>query len=146
MAEYREFDTGSLAYREALLLRDAILRRPLGLAMETEEATEAISRHFGVFEDGRLLGCVLAVPEGAPGRYQVRQMAIAEACQGQGLGRGLLAFLEATLAAEGATLLFLHARQTALAFYLKLGYQPIGPLFMEVTLPHQAMEKCLSKT
>jgi predicted GNAT family N-acyltransferase len=37
----------------------------------------------------------------------------------------------------------MHARKTAVGFYEKLGYKRIGNEFLEVTIPHYAMEKAL---
>jgi predicted GNAT family N-acyltransferase len=37
----------------------------------------------------------------------------------------------------------MHARKTAIGFYEKLGYKPIGEQFEEVTIPHFIMEKML---
>ena len=37
----------------------------------------------------------------------------------------------------------LHARETALGFYQKLGYETEGDSFTEVGLPHSAMRKKL---
>jgi predicted GNAT family N-acyltransferase len=38
----------------------------------------------------------------------------------------------------------LHARETAVPFYLKLGYEVVGGQFEEVGIPHFKMEKKLS--
>ena len=38
----------------------------------------------------------------------------------------------------------LHARDTAIPFYKKLGYECVGEPFVEVTILHQAMQKRLS--
>ena len=43
----------------------------------------------------------------------------------------------------GGRLLTLHARETAVAFYLRLGYRVVGEPFVEVTIPHRTMEKLL---
>jgi predicted GNAT family N-acyltransferase len=39
--------------------------------------------------------------------------------------------------------LCMHARQTAVGFYQKLGYSISGEPFEEVTIPHYIMEKVL---
>ena len=39
--------------------------------------------------------------------------------------------------------MILHARETAVVFYEKLGYSSLGDQFEEVTIPHWAMEKRL---
>ena len=37
----------------------------------------------------------------------------------------------------------MHARETAVGFYEKLGYKVVGDKFTEVTIPHYVMEKKL---
>jgi predicted GNAT family N-acyltransferase len=37
----------------------------------------------------------------------------------------------------------LHARESALPFYAKLGYQRVGSRFLEIQLPHWEMRKSL---
>jgi hypothetical protein len=39
--------------------------------------------------------------------------------------------------------MILHARETAVPFYERLRYSPVGDVFQEVTLPHRLMEKRL---
>ena len=42
------------------------------------------------------------------------------------------------------SVMVLHARQTAVPFYLKLGYAEVGAPFQEVGIPHRCMEKPLT--
>jgi predicted GNAT family N-acyltransferase len=44
---------------------------------------------------------------------------------------------------RGALRMTLHARQTAVPFYERLGYRVVGEPFIEVGIPHRAMEKSL---
>jgi predicted GNAT family N-acyltransferase len=37
-----------------------------------------------------------------------------------------------------------HARDVAVGFYERLGYQSVGEPFVEIGLPHQTMEKELA--
>jgi predicted GNAT family N-acyltransferase len=39
--------------------------------------------------------------------------------------------------------MILHARATAVPFYLRLGYTVVGEPFEEVGIPHRGMEKAL---
>ena len=68
-------------------------------------------------------------------------MAIEPARQGTGLGTRLVRALEEELAARGFREVTLHARDTAVGFYARLGYHPVGPPYVEVGIPHQNMRR-----
>jgi ribosomal protein S18 acetylase RimI-like enzyme len=70
-------------------------------------------------------------------------MAVTSGLQGKGIGRVLLNFAENVARDKGYRKMTMHARKNALGFYEKLGYKVVGDEFIEVTLPHFAMEKDL---
>jgi len=139
---FREIVYGTETYRLACLLREEVLRRPLGLTLRDEDvAGEKAQLHFGLFApDGILIGCVVAVPL-SPTDVRIRQMAVSPSHQGRGLGRRLMEELEKTLKARGFRHFVLDARTSAAGFYERLGYTVVGEEFLEVTLPHVRMEK-----
>ena len=141
---FREISFGSADYRQECALRQEILRRPLGLNLYDEDLEkERSQRHFGLFDaDGALVGCVVVLPL-SPREAKIRQMAIAQRCQGQDHGRRMIGELETRLAAKGFTRLVLHARATATGFYEKLGYAIVSEEFLEVGIPHLKMAKDL---
>ena len=143
--EFVEFPFGSGQYDKMLVLRDEMLRKPLGLEVYAE-ATEAEAgyRHFGMEAGGRMVACLMCVPL-AEGIVKIRQMAVHSDYQGTGLGRQLMEAVEALLRDEGTPKLTLNARHTAIGFYEKLGYHPVGEQFTEVGIPHQRMEKLLQR-
>jgi len=158
MTQFTEVEFRTPLYEQAVALRDRVLRKPLGLEFSAADlAAEGDQLHFALIEAelptateamarnaiGCVVGCVIARPLGG-GRYQLRQMAIDAGRQGQGLGRRLLEQTEQHLAALGAQELMLHARDIAAGFYKKLGYQPVGDPFMEVTILHYEMTKRLA--
>jgi GNAT superfamily N-acetyltransferase len=132
-------------YVQMVALRDRLLRQPLGLsftqAQLAEEAHDWLIGGFAVHAPTQLLGCAILTPRGH--RIQLRQMAVAEGHQRQGLGSTLVRFAESRAAARGFRVLFLHARLEAVPFYQRLGYRRRGPMFTEVTLPHYHMDKVL---
>jgi ribosomal protein S18 acetylase RimI-like enzyme len=135
----REVPHGSDAYAATVRLRDTILRQPLGLMFsEAELAAEADSFHLGCWQGDRLLGCLVLRPETAT-RIRMRQVAVRSDSQGQGIGRELLRFCEAFAVARGYLEMSLHARESAVPFYHKLGYQREGDRFIEMSLPHFRM-------
>jgi len=124
-------------------LRNEILRKPLGLSFDKEELDkEKDDILMGAFEDDRLLGCCLLTRMDAF-TVRLRQMAVPNNMQGKGVGRALMIFAENIARDLGYRKLCMHARQTAVGFYQKLGYSVTGEPFEEVTIPHYIMEKAL---
>lgn len=132
-------------YLEERRLRWEILRAPLGRPVGSEEnPAEDRCLHCVAIEDGKVVGCVLALPErDDPGRVKLLQMAVATSHQGRGVGRLLVQELERRMIAGGASEIYMHARESAMGFYLSLGYSPVGERFSEVDLPHFLMQKCV---
>ena len=88
---------GSALYAQALRLREAILRRPLGLTLSAEElADDAHRRHFCATLNGSVVGSVSFKRLGAH-TLQLKQMAVADGKPARGcsatprLGRGAAA-------------------------------------------------------
>ncbi len=133
----------SPAYALAVALRRDVLRKPLGLEFtEAQLAGEAADLHLAAFDGPKLVGCLLLSDRGS-GRVQMRQVAVREDRQGQGLGALMVCESEAEARRRGFATMVLHARETAVPFYLKLGYAVVGEAFVEVGIPHLAMEKVL---
>ena len=103
---------------------------------------EAESLHLVAVEAGQVVGCVLFHPEG-PGTGRLFQMAVEPDRQGTGLGTRLVEALEEELVRRGFREVTLHARDTAVGFYARLGYSPVGPPYVEVGIPHQNMRRSL---
>ncbi len=139
--QLRWIDHLSPAYALAVALRRDILRKPLGLDFtEAQLASESSSFHLTAWEEAVLLGTLLLTPlEG--GSIQMRQVAVDDRKQGHGIGRLMVAEAEVEATGRGFSRMTLHARDTAVGFYLKLGYEPVGDEFTEVGVRHQEMEK-----
>ncbi len=139
----RMIDHGTKEYQQMVNLRNEILRKPLGLSFDKEELDkEKDDILMGAFEDDKLLGCCLLTRMDAF-TVRLRQMAVPNNMQGKGVGRALMIFAENIARDLGYTKLCMHARQTAIGFYQKLGYSITGEPFEEVSIPHYIMEKTL---
>jgi predicted GNAT family N-acyltransferase len=134
---------GSPEYWASVALRNLILREPLGLEF-TEEEREADKayHHFACYLGGRLAGCLVLCPREG-GDIQMRQVSVATELQGQGIGTALVEYSEVWARQAGYRRMILHARDTATAFYEKLGYAKVGEPFEEISIPHWEMEKRL---
>ena len=79
---------GSDLYAQTLELREAILRKPLGLTLSQEElADDALRRHFCALANGTVVGSVSFKPLG-PHTLQLKQMAVAKGASAKALARG----------------------------------------------------------
>lgn len=139
----------SQAYEEAVRLREAVLRRPLGLTFTPQELDdEAASQHIVAVEgdeDGTCVGCLVLLPVDAE-VVRMRQVAVRPDRQRQGIGSALIGFAERSARARGYREIVAHVREPALPFYARLGYERRGAGFVEVTIPHLLMRKIISTT
>lgn len=134
-------DYGTADYQKVLDLRNAILRKPLGMEFSEEEIeNEKNNLHIGAYEDDRILGCCMLVEEDQK-TVRLRQMAVPNDLQGKGIGRALMQFAENLARDRGFKKITMHARKNAVGFYEKMGYRKKGREFEEITIPHVVMEK-----
>lgn len=137
------YDFASPEYDEAVSLRYAVLRKPLGLEFTAEQLAEEFADvHIGAWTSLGMVG-TLTLSRYEENTIKMRQVAVSQAEQSQGVGSALVRFSEQWALNEGYKTLVLHARDTAVPFYIKLGYIPIGDAFVEVGITHQKMSKTL---
>lgn len=131
-------------YEESIRLRDRVLRRPLGLSFTADDlAAESNDVHCTASDrSGRLLGCLVLTPL-EDGAIRMRQVAVDPSLQRSGIGTLLVAWSESLARAGGYRRIVLHARDTAVPFYLRLGYMIEGEEFTEVSIPHRIMVRDL---
>jgi N-acetylglutamate synthase-like GNAT family acetyltransferase len=137
----KQIDHGTEQYLQMVNLRDNLLRRPLGLTFSHDELIKEKDDTLIVCtEDEKMLGCcILTKLDNNTAR--LRQMAVADNIQGKGVGASIINFAENMAKDKGYHKIILHARDTVIGFYEKFGYSIVGKQFVEVNLPHHAMEK-----
>ncbi len=143
MCQFKKVIFQTALYDKVVDLREKVLRLPLGLQFSPGDL--AIDRNelmYALIKADRPVACVQARPLDEV-TVKIRQMAIDPAFQKQGLGKKILTEVEKELKAAGFQYIVLHARKTALDFYLKLGYQQQSGEFTEVGIPHYKMKKVL---
>ncbi len=139
-----EAPLGSDLYRQSLLLREAVLRAPLGLKLTEEELEDDVHRqHFCALSHGAVVGSVSLRPLDEE-TVQLRQMAVAEDRRRERIGAELLGAAEAFARKEGYKTIVLNARLGAEGFYVRFGYVASGDPFDEKTIPHIRMSKDLA--
>jgi len=139
-------DVGCPAHDAELDLRYRVLRAPLGMGRDTVRfGFEDDAWHFVALDAAdRVVGCVL-FHQDAPDGGRLFQMAVDPALQAAGVGRALVRHLEAQVAEAGLTRIHLHARDTAMGFYERMGYSVTGQPFVEVGIGHHMMARTLER-
>ena len=139
----KQIDHDSDLYKACVALRYEVLRKPLGLNFTDEQlAAESADILIACVDDDEVLGCcVLTVVEEEA--LRLRQMAVNTKSQGKGIGETIMLFAKKLALDKGYTKITMHARDSALGFYEKMGYKVVGDTFTEVGLPHHIMEKKL---
>ena len=134
-------DTQSPKYLKVFILRDEILRKPLGMSLYDEDMSRDHRNSIFIAEhNDTIIGCVLMEPIGND-TAQLRAMAVYNEWQGKGVGRQLVQALEDYAWQQGYKKIILHARKVIHPFYLSMNYKIVGDEFIEVGIPHYHMEK-----
>ncbi len=139
----KQIEHGSNEYLQMVNLRDSVLRKPLGLTFSHDELLIEKNEILIVCtEEDKMLGCCMLVKVNND-TLKLRQMAVAPNLHGKGIGASIINFAENLAKDKGFKKMTMHARDTAIGFYEKFGYQIIGKQFIEVNTPHHLMEKLL---
>lgn len=97
--------------------------------------------HFGGFVADQLICVASLFPEGDS--IRLRKFATHPEFQGQGAGSLMVRHLLAEATARGHTLFWFDARETALPFYVRFGFETKGARFFKRDLPYFRMVKRL---
>jgi predicted GNAT family N-acyltransferase len=140
----KQVDFGTKEYKKIVQLREEVLRKPLGLSFsENELSAEQSHIHIACLEDDIMWGCCMLVPTDNS-VLRLRQMAVAPNLHGKGIGASIMHFAENLARDKGYRKIVMHARDTAIGFYQRLGYSIKGDQFLEVSIPHHVMEKVIA--
>lgn len=130
-------------YEAHVALRQRVLRDPLGLQITAEEMVQdAAYILIAAFHIKQIVGCLVLTPLSAE-TMKMRGVAVEPNAQGGGIGAAMVRYSERIAAEHGFEEMVLNARETAVGFYSRLGYEIVGEPFIEVTLPHRKMRKSL---
>jgi predicted GNAT family N-acyltransferase len=139
----KQIDHGTPEYNQMISLRNNILRKPLGLGFNEEELLEEKDHLLiAAFDEDEMLGCCMLCKTDE-NTLRLRQMAVLDNLQGKGIGASIMNFAENLARDKGYNKIMMHARDTAIGFYEKLGYKITSDVFTEVNVPHHVMEKTL---
>lgn len=94
--------------------------------------------HAVAWTDGKAIGTGRLDTSGKIGR-----VAVSREYRGTGIGKKIMAELEAVARSKEMERVYLHAQESIIDFYDKLGYTAYGETFIEAGIVHQKMEKVL---
>jgi GNAT superfamily N-acetyltransferase len=131
-------------------LRRAVLRpqRSVQDVLPGDELPDAV--HFAVLDpDRQAVGTCFVYAEACPWRpellpaWHLRQMATAPGLRGRGIGSAILTAAVDWCTAQRGRLLWCNAREGAVAFYARHGFEAYGAIFTDErhTIPHQRMSR-----
>ncbi|HEX8575812.1 MAG TPA: GNAT family N-acetyltransferase [Flavobacterium sp.] len=128
-------------YQGEIELRNKILLRPIGLPDHAWEMNDKKSWHFIALENNNVIGCVVLFPlDEQQSCAQLMQMAVEDDYQGKGIGKLLVLELLLFCRSQGIKEVVCHSRDTAVPFYLKLGFEIYDNPFIEVGIQHYHMK------
>jgi predicted GNAT family N-acyltransferase len=138
--EFEFIEWGSVKYIQSLALRHEVLRKPLRMVFDPAIfPEEKCDIHLVANHGDWLVGCMILTESGND--LKMRQVAVANKYRRNRVGARMVASAEAKAIEMGKENMILHARDSALDFYLSLGYRIVGDQFEEVGIPHHRMEK-----
>lgn len=139
---FKEIAHNSPEWESAVKLREKILRKPLGSCF-TQKELEEEKHHFQIagFLDKNIVATAVLVPE--DDKMKMQRVVVTENLRGLNIGTEMMAFCEKFALERKSKLIYCHARDTAVNFYVKNGYEKIGNYFNEDGIPHLKMSKKL---
>ena len=139
---FKEIAHKSPVWTNAVKLREKILREPLG-SFFTDQELEEEKYHFQIagFIDDTIIATAVLVPEGEVMKMQ--RVVVTEKLRGLNIGSEMMTFCEKFALDRKSKLIYCHARDSAVNFYIKNGYEGIGDYFYEDGIPHLKMIKKL---
>jgi len=138
-------DTDSFDYEQEKVLREEILRIPLGMHLRPQDIEgEEEQIHFVARNDRGVIGCLLLQVINAQ-TLKFRQAAVEEKRQRQGIGRALVDAGMEWARANGFTRAIAHVRYYARPFWEQSGFRVEGDTFEEVGLKHFFMTREIKK-
>lgn len=132
----------ALAVRRRVFIEEQGVPEAIEVDGKDDEAV-----HFVAYDDGDAVGAarlrgVDGDPEAAT-TGKVERVAVLVDRRDEGLGRAIMAELEATARELGFDALILHAQLPVEGFYHALGYETTSDVFLEADIEHVEMEKVL---
>ncbi len=108
--------------------------------IEMVDEEEKTSHNFLIYLKDKPIGCIRyrKIEEG----YTIQRFALLKEYRGNGYGKAAFAFFSDMIGAKfNPCEIIIHAQETAMGLYLKLGYEAVGEPFYEGKVRHYLMKK-----
>lgn len=127
-----------------LELRWRILRKPWNQPRGSEvDELDDEAIHIAAYDEDKMVG-VARLHFNSKEEVQTRYMAVEEGYRNRGIGSKMLEKLEEIAKEKGARYVMLNARENAVGFYLKNGYELVEKSYLLFgTIQHYKMRKML---
>jgi predicted GNAT family N-acyltransferase len=137
---FKEIIHRSPEWTDAVKLREKILRAPLG-SFFTDQELEEEKNHFQIagFLNDAIIATAVLVPEGD--EMKMQRVVVAENLRSLNIGSEMMNFCERFVLDKNFKVMYCHARDSAVNFYIKNGYTGMGDYFDEDGIPHLKMRK-----
>ena len=132
-ADYETWKDQLCSIRQAVFTKEQEIDARLDLDGKDTDAWHALATI-----DDHYIGTGRLQADGKIGRVAV----LAE-FRNQGVGSAIMRELERLATIQGLQGIYLHAQESSIEFYLKLGYAKEGETFFEAGIPHVTMRKKL---
>jgi len=128
-------------YPQVVALRQFILRDPVKRPYTKDELEkDKYIVYFAYIDNNEILG-VVGLEKLSSEKGQLRQMAVHDKIQGQGIGRKLVKFLEEYARMLKLQEINVESRYTVRGFYSRLGFNEYGTVFDQIGIRHINMKK-----
>ena len=125
-----------------LLFRWEVLRKPLGMTKESlSDSIEDKSFHLMGIDAEKNVIASGRVHFNSENEAQIRYMAVDDRFKRRGIGSEIVDRLERYATSKGAEIMVLNAREEAISFYSRLGYEEVCPYHSDTGIPHKTMRK-----
>ena len=135
---------------ETIIVRHPVLRPGRPIESCHFDGDDLLSTsHFGLFLENQLAGVISAFKAqnklfSEENQYQIRGMAVLSEFQKKGFGEALLEYCENEIRLISGDLIWFNAREIALGFYEKSGYEILGdPFEIPDVGPHYILFKAI---
>ncbi|TYL40028.1 GNAT family N-acetyltransferase [Natronococcus pandeyae] len=137
---------GDAEREDAFAVRHEVFVEEQGVDEELEyDEHDSDAVHFVAYDGDEAVGAArLRELEDEDGVAKVERVAVLEPRREKGIGRELMAVLEAEAREQGLEELKLHSQTHAAGFYRDLDYEQRGEEFEEAGIPHVEMRKGLT--
>ncbi|MEX0371614.1 MAG: GNAT family N-acetyltransferase [Tateyamaria sp.] len=124
-------------------LRRAVFIEEQGVSVADEvDGRDDDALHVLATVDGEAMGCARILINGPVAK--IGRVCVLPAARGTGLGAAIInASMDVARHQPGVTTARLGAQTHALAFYERLGFVALGPVYDDAGIPHRDMERAL---